>query len=216
LTFPSSVTTGDLIIVAITQFEGSVSSVRDHQSNTYTQVTAAQHANTSYNYAQLYYAKNVTGGTTTVTVTFSISADNVGIYEYSGLDTTSPLDQVVSNVGVANTPNGGTLNTTKDNELYFAVGVDDNGNNSSPSAGSGYTLEDHQDDTLHHERFYSEDRISAHGSYQTNFSIAAPSDWAVIGASFKPAGTPTYASPTLGPGVVYLEEVWSNRPVGAV
>ena len=123
------------------------------------------------------------------------------------LDTTSPLDQVVSNADFGNTPNGGTLNTTKENELYFAVGVDDNGNNSAPSAGSGYTLEDHQDDSTNHERFYSEDRISAHGSHQTNFSIAAGSDWAVIGASFKPAGTPTYASPAPGSGVVDQEEI---------
>jgi hypothetical protein len=67
-------------------------------------LAAPEHQFAQNNYARLYYAKNVKGSTT------------------------FPLDQIVSNVRVGNTPNGGTLNTTKDNELYFAVGVDDNGN----------------------------------------------------------------------------------------
>lgn len=190
VSFPSAVTTGDLIIVAITQFKGAVSSVTDNQGNTYIQATSAQHANSSSDYVQLYYAKNVAGGAITVTVTFSFLGGNVGIYEYSGLNTTSPLDQVVSNTGSGDAPDGGTLNTTNDNELYFVVGVDDNGDNIAPSAGDGYTLEDHDDDSSHHERFYSEYRFSAHGSFQTDFSISSkssPTVWAIIGASFKPA-----------------------------
>lgn len=190
VSLPSSVTTGDLIIVAITQFKGAVLSVMDNQGNSYIQVTSAQHANSASDYVQLYYAKNATGGATTLIVTFSISGGNLGIYEYSGINTTSPLDQVVSNTGTGVTPDGGTLNTTNDNELYFVVGVDDNGDNIAPSAGNGYTLEDHEDDSSNHERFYSEDRISAHGSYQTDFSISSrssPTVWAIIGAAFKPA-----------------------------
>lgn len=212
--FRSSVTAGNLIIVAITHFQGPASSVTDNHSNNYIQVTVARHANTSSDYVELYYAKNVTGGVTTVT---STAGGNVGIYEYSGLDITSPLDQVVSNAGYGDATNGGALNTIQDNELYFAVGVDDNGNNSVPSVGNGYTLEDHQDDSTHHERFYAEDRISAHGSYQTNFSIAAASNWAVIGASFKPAGilTPTVTTTsTLISSFQNLITVLTNTQIG--
>lgn len=190
VSFPSSVMAGNLIIVAITHFIGAVSSVTDNQGNTYTQATASQHANASKDYVELYYAKNVRGGATTITVTFSVLGGDVGIYEYAGLNTTSPLDQVASNTGSGTSPDGGILSTTSDNELYFVVGVDDNGDNIDPSAGSGYTLENHEDDSTHHERFYSEDRISAHGSYQTNFLISSqssPTVWAVIGASFKSA-----------------------------
>ncbi len=190
LAFTSNVTAGNTILVAITQWNTTVSSVTDNRGNTYTAVTPARHANTSTDYAELYYAKNVAGGATTVTVAFSGTADtNVGIYEYSGLDPISPLEQLASNTGFGSAPNGGTVTTATDNELYFAVGVDDNGNNVAPTAGSGYTLENHQDDSTSHERFYSEDRISAHGSYSTNFTIGTSSNWAVIGASFKPAGS---------------------------
>jgi len=196
-TFSSDVTSGNLILVAITQWNSTVSSVTDNKGNTYTAVTSAQHANTATDYTQLYYAKNVAAGATTVTVTFSSGVGNIGIYEYSGLSTTSPLDQVTSNTGASTTPNGGTLTTTPDNELYFAVGADDNGNNSTPTAGGGYTVENHQDDSANHERFYTEDRVSAHGSYSTDFTIGASSDWAVIGASFKPSGV-TVANLTSG------------------
>jgi hypothetical protein len=183
LTFPKRVRAGDLIIVAITNFLRSISSVTDNQDDTYIQVAAAQHANNHTDYVLLYYAKNVAAGQTTITAQ---GGGNMGIYEYSGLDPLSPLDQVASNAGMGNTPNGGIVNTTKDNELYFVVGVDDNGGNTSLSAGNGYILRDVEADSTHHERFYTEDRVAAHGSYSTDFTIAVGSHWAVIGATFKP------------------------------
>ena len=188
VTFRSSVTSGDLILVAITQNLGTVSNVTDNHSNTYLPVMPAQHSTDSpaADYVELYYAKNVIGGPTTVTATFSISGGNIGIFEYSGLDARFPLDQKTYNVGSGTTPNGGTLNVTTDHELYFAIGVDDSGGNKSLSAGSGYILEYQEDDSVHHERFYAEDRISPPGIYQTGFSLAAQANWAVIGASFKP------------------------------
>ncbi len=211
VTLPGAVTTGDLIIVGITQYNAPLSTITDNLGNTYTPVAPAQHANASTDYAQLYYAKNVVGGSLTVTTTFSSNTDtNVGVYEYSGINTGSPLDQVTYTIGSSVTPNGGPLITTTDSELYFAVGVDNNGNNAAPSAGSGYTLENHQDDNSTHERFYAEDQVSPHGSYATNFSIAVSSSWAVIGASFKPASsapTPTpinTPTPTPTPGPANL------------
>jgi hypothetical protein len=191
--FPKSAVAGDLIIVAITQYQGTVSSVSDSENNMYTRV-AVQNANSDPNndYVELYYAKNVKGGATTVTVTFSAAGDtNVGIYEFAHLDTLSPLDLVAKNTGSGNAPNGGTLSTSNDNDLYFAVGVDDD-NSTSPekttpaSAGSGYILVDNADDP-NTEKFYAEYRISPHGVYQTNFSIQLQSEWAVVGASFKQA-----------------------------
>jgi hypothetical protein len=189
--FPKSVISGDLIIVAITQYQGTVLSVSDSANNMYTRV-GVQNANSDPNndYVELYYAKNVKGGATTITVRFSAAGDtNVGIYEFAHVATLSPLDLVAQKTGFGNAPNGGTLSTVTDNELYFAVGVDDD-NSTTPekttpaSAGSGYILEDHADDS-NNEKFYSEYRVAAHGAYQTDFAIALQSDWAVIGASFK-------------------------------
>jgi RHS repeat-associated protein len=201
VSFSSNVTSGNTIVVGITQYTATLSTVTDNKGNTYTPVHAALQPGTS-DYVELYYAKNVTGGPVTVTASFSSAhASSVGIYEYSGLDKNTPLDQVTANTGSGTAPNGGTLTTTVDNEVYFAVGFDDYGNNAAPTAGSGYTLENHQDDINTHERFYSEDKVAAHGSYSTNFSIAAASDWGVIGVTFKPAyvqSVTTYTYDSLG------------------
>lgn len=192
VSFNSSVSTGNTIIVAVTQYNKTLSSVSDNQGNTYTAVNTALHANPVEDYVELYYAPNVTGGTVTVTVTFAgQTSNNVAVYEYTGLDQTSPLDKKAANTGNSSSPNGGTLTTTIDGELYFAVGVDNNGNNTTINPGSGYTLENNQNDSTQNERFYTEDKILNHGSYSTNFSIATGSKWAVIGASFKPISGPT-------------------------
>jgi len=200
VTFSSNVTIGNFILVAITQWSGSVSSITDNKGNTYTPVTTAQHADPSSDYVQLYYAKNVAGGSVTITAALSGTTDNnVGIYEYAGLDAVAPLDKITAATGTGSTPNGGTLTTTTNNELYFAVGVDDNGGNSAQTAGSGYSLRDHQDDSATHERFYSEDRVSAQGSYQSNFTLGAGSSWAVVGASFKPGSGGSSSSNNIAP-----------------
>ncbi len=198
--FSQPVKAGDLIIVAITQWIGGVSNVSDDQGDIYTPVvTEAPYAtpymspdstdHKNHDYAELYYAENVMGGTTTVTVTFMAIGDtNLGIYEFSGLDKAALLDsnEVVSKTGTSQNPNGGILKTTTDNELCFVVGVDDDGNSNKPMPGNQYSsLEDHQDDA-NDERFYTEYRIGQRGSYLTDFSIATESHWAVVGAAFKP------------------------------
>jgi hypothetical protein len=181
------VTTGNLIVVAITQFQNALTSISDNLGNTYIEATASRHANSSSDYVQLYYAKNISGGAATITINFAGTTDsNIGVYEYSGLNSTSPLDQVTSGTGSGSSPNGGVLYTTLDNELYFVVGVDDYGLNNAPTPGSGYTLEHHQDDSTNHERFYTQDKITNQGSINTNLTIGTGSNWAIIGASFKP------------------------------
>jgi hypothetical protein len=184
---------GDVIIVAITQFQGVVTSVSDSQNDTFTTISAQQ-VNTSpdNDYVELYYAKGVKGGATTVSVLFSEMTDaNVGIYEFSHLNTLSPLDSTVAATDSSNTPDGGPITTTQNREVIFVVGVDDDGTDGAghvvpPTAGSGYTLLDHVDDDQQYERFYDEYVIVSPGAYHTNFKIASSTaDWGVIGASFK-------------------------------
>ena len=70
----------------------------------------------------LFYAKNIAGGANTVTAHFSASNGHpwLAIYEYSGLSTTSPLDQKASAQGNSTTPStGATPITTSANELVF-------------------------------------------------------------------------------------------------
>ncbi len=201
VSFPANVTAGNLIVVPVSWYQGTITRIYDNRGNTYNPVTSIRCAyNGTNDCVQLYYVKNAIPGQTTVTVTFSDYTDsNIGIYEYSGYDTYAPLDKVAGATGYSTTPNGGTLTTSINNELYFAVGVDNWGNGTGITPGSGYTLRHSTLDYANNERFYSEDRISPAGSYQSNFTIGGGSSWAAIGASFKPAIVVPTSLPTATP-----------------
>ena len=143
LAFTSNNTAGNLIIVYadISGTSGaSVSTVSDARGNTYTSAVGPISNGTDYQF-QVWYAKNIPGGSNTVTITYSIAVTNdVGIAEYSGLDTVSPLDVSASNTGNSATcSTGTTAASTAASELVVANCSAFNG--ASYGAVSGYTLE---------------------------------------------------------------------------
>ena len=100
--YPAAQTAGNLNVVVVgwgdTTF--AVSSVTDSRGNTYTRAVGPT-ATTGLTQS-IYYAKNIAAGSNTVTVTFNQAASypDVRILEYSGLDTTSPLDVTAGAVGI--------------------------------------------------------------------------------------------------------------------
>src|SRR6185503_20346415 len=108
----SSVTSGNTIVVMTITGSASnldTNSVTDNQSNTYTQIGTTQHT-PGNQYIRMWYAKNVTGGSVTVTAhqTGPASGCLMEILEYSGLSTTSPADQSASATGNSSSPSGGS------------------------------------------------------------------------------------------------------------
>jgi hypothetical protein len=202
ISFPHNVGAGDLIVVAITTNQQTVLGVRDNQSNppdVFQRVGPPVVATPAIqsDSVDLWYASNVSFGQTTVTVSFSappggsLGATSVGIYEYSGLNKTSPLHQTLEATGAGNKPDAGALpNPLNRAGLYFLVGVDggpdiNGGNGNTPiQAGTGFTLEDQQDNSSF-ERFYAEDSITL-GTSNASFSIAYQANWGVICAVFIP------------------------------
>ena len=90
----TSTNAGDLIVLGLFVLNSTtVSSVIDTQGNQYTLIGSPQ-TWSPYNFVErLYYAKNIKGGSDTATVTLSgTTYMEVRLYEYSGLDTSSPLD----------------------------------------------------------------------------------------------------------------------------
>ena len=133
-----SQTAGDLNIVAVgcRDTTSSISSVTDSNGNTYTRAVGPT---TGTGLQQsIYYAKNILGGSNTVTVKFSQAAayPDAIILEFSGLDPTSPLDVTAAATGTGTTASSGSATTTSANELIFGAG-------GSPkhftAAGSGFT-----------------------------------------------------------------------------
>ncbi len=112
----SNTTTGNMVLVSIGIVGTTVSSITDSQSNTYTKIDG-----TGTSRAELWYAYNITGGTTpTVTATCGAIGANVTmiIREYSGLTTTDPLDKHVVGTGASTAASSGaTAATAQANEL---------------------------------------------------------------------------------------------------
>ena len=145
--------------------------VTDSAGNTYTDaVSQAQTADGSQ--VHLFYAKNIAGGANTVTAHFSASNTHpwLAIYEYSGLSTTSPLDQKASAQGNSTTPNtGATPITTSANELVFVGAGLPSTSTITVTGGSGYTLGQQNTST---SRASTETRlVSATGAYTGTFSL---------------------------------------------
>jgi hypothetical protein len=131
-------TAGNTNVVAI-GFDNTTSnivSVTDTAGNTY--LPAAPLTRGTGLSQAIYYAKNINGGTPTVTVTFDSAAPfpDLRIMEYSGLDTSTPLDTSASAVGLNNPSNSGNLATSATTSLVVAAGFIQN---SFTAPGSGYT-----------------------------------------------------------------------------
>lgn len=208
--FDNNVTKGDVILVAGTQFEKGVTSVQDNQHDPFIQIgnviANPQNSPLPQDYIELFYAKNVTGGATQITVNYSALADphgqdtNVGIYEFAGLSTIAPLDDAdvnTSNNLLTETLSMRQLHTSEPKEVCFAVGLDSGPQNDTnpPSAvtvGNGYVFPpnadgqtDAQTDPAGGERYYTEYATVAAGGCKPSFSILYPSFWAMIGITLK-------------------------------
>lgn len=187
--FDSSVTSGNLIVAIVKLFNPSsvVYSVSDSQGNTYT--LARQHGPGWYNFLAITYAKNVTGGSDTVTVNCNGSGSAVcavGILEYSGIDTASPLDQVNSKSCPDSDPyiGSGSVTTTSNDELI--VGAAMSPNSLTPSDGSTQRVSAGGYNNVS----FTDRIVSSTGSYEAKWQANGQVAIALI-ATFKAPSSPT-------------------------
>ena len=101
----------------------SISSINDTQGNTYSRAVGPT-SGTGLQQS-IYYAKNTIGGSNKVTVTFNQAAayPDVRVLEYSGADTTNPLDVTAAGTGTGTAANSGSATTASSNELIFGAGT---------------------------------------------------------------------------------------------
>jgi len=174
-----NVTTGNLIVVAVGWGTNPVdiTSVTDTAGNTYISAVGPVSLPTSPFRTQIFYAKNVTGGDLTVTVTYSadVTSSRLGLHEYSGASLTAPLDVTSSNTGASGNPDSGSAITTAANEIIFGWSLSSGGT----TAGAGFT----QRELIGSEA--TEDKsVTSIGSYSATFNSAS-GDWAALMATFK-------------------------------
>lgn len=200
ITLTSSVTAGNTLILGFTAgYNNSIASITDNQSNTWTLIANNPNSSTTDRRSWLYYAQNVAGGSTTITIVFTSGqfADSSTIVrEYSGLATTSVLDQFAtgnSGTGYVNShTTSATATTTQANELVVAfVG---SGGSASPafSAGSGYgNITEQQGFDLYTYSAMEDKIVAATGTQTGTFGSTAYVRSQTIVATFKEAVAPT-------------------------
>ena len=192
---------GNLNIVAVgwNDTTSTVSSVTDSKGNTYTRA-AGPTTGTALTQS-IYYAKSIAPGSNTVTVTFNKAAayPDVRVLEYSGADTTNPLDVTAGASGSGLTGNSGTATTTSANELVFGAGMTFDIYN---AAGNGFTSR-----VITNFGDIAEDKnVTSTGSYSATAGMRASAPWVMQMATFRssgqsssnPAPTVTGISPASG------------------
>ena len=195
---PSAQTAGNLNVVVIgwSNVTSSVSTVTDSAGNSY--LPAIGVGNRIGISQTIFYAKNInafacspTCNTVTVAFNQTPATPDVRVYEFSGLDTTSPLDTSATGSGNGTTANSGSVTTNSATDLLIGGGTT---NYAFSAVGSGYTL-------LQKTTFGDQDEfqtVSAAGSYSASATLTN-SEWVMQMVAFRAAGQtpPVFAAPTL-------------------
>ena len=184
---PSSVTAGNLIVVSVSGWPNlpATTAVTDSLGNTYSiagTVLVSQGA-----YSAIYYARNVKGGTDTITVRTVKSGGQISmaVAEFSGVDTVSPLDKTAGVVGSGNAPSSGTMTPSMTGELIIGSGT--HNGNTITTAGTGFSIiAIPTEDSDTHQPLAMEYRVLA-GTSPTSavFGLATGYPWTMNGALFR-------------------------------
>jgi len=205
--FPTNAAGDLLVVVAEWNDNGATATIADTALNSYSVALGPVDNPDSQFRQQIWFVANsaASAGTNTVTVTFSVAqaAKSILIHEYSGLNTSSPLDRSASASGTGTALGSGlTAATAQADELIFGIGTNDTAT-VTHTAGTGFTLRETQGPSAG-QRVSSEDKIvAATGQYNATFTASATGTWTALVVTFKGAGGAAPAPkrlPVLGVG----------------
>lgn len=191
LAFGSSTTTGNLIVVTVSDNGGvtnGITSVTDSKGNTYTKIPNESDGSSTLS---MWYAKNITGGAShTVTIAWNTSLVSQASFiaqEFSGSDTTSPLDRYTSAHSTSTTPSSGATPTTTTDAQLVVAGVAYFSTNTTTTLGSGYS--NLASTGITNANVSMESKVISSAAAQTGtFTLAASKSWAAGVATFKATG----------------------------
>ncbi len=204
LAFGSPSTSGNLIVVGVKWGDQtiSVSSITDNKGNTYTSAVGPTNWSGTAKRAQVFYAKDIVGGGSPITITVTLSATPTSSFyifqlEYADADLNSPLDVTSAAIGTSLSLSSGTVTNNYANELIFGFAIADTG---TLSAGSGYTARS----TLNGNLVEDQTEVTP-GPIAAMATNSVSSNWFMQMATFRPGGncgpapTITSINPTSGP-----------------
>jgi hypothetical protein len=197
VTYTAAQRVGDLNVVVVgwNDSTATVSSVKDTLGNVYT-LAVGPTVQSGTATQSIYYAKNIAAapaGANSVTVAFSVAAifPDIRIAEYSGIDTSNPLDVARGAQGNSSSSDSGPVTTNNANDLLVGANMVQTG---TVGAGPGYTsriITNPDSDIL-------EDRVvTALGSYSATAPASPSAQWIMQLVAFKAAGSaPTPTAPS--------------------
>ncbi|HTL17255.1 MAG TPA: DUF4038 domain-containing protein [Patescibacteria group bacterium] len=190
--FASPTAVGNLVAVVISWGDSTATPVvTDNTGNTYIKAVSTYSSAADQSLA-IYYAKNVQGGASSVTVNFggSHAWRRILIAEYRGIDPVNPVDGVVANQGSATTATdnvtSGSIVATTNGDLIFGA-IENYSVSGTVSAGTGFSLRSFVMDMGVIETAF-EDRVAgAAGSTAATFTFARAASYIAQMVAFRPA-----------------------------
>lgn len=189
--FGSNVTGGNLLIVPLNSQNGAtVTSVNDTVGTPY---SLAINADGSTGFGAIYFGKAAASGANTVTVVYASNVGNtvLGLFEFSGNASSSPLDKTAEShqtVSSTSITSGNTATTTNANELLF--GFITNCNGSAGEAGWTAVVTGNGD-------IFEYKIVSATGAYAATGTNSPTFTYDAMIATFLPASGPTPVNATV-------------------
>lgn len=191
LSFSNNTLAGDVILFGFDYDKiAAPLSVTDSQGNSFTRV-GSQLTSPGGSGSVVYLAKNIKGGTDTITVTLTTNSGWLELYlsEYSGVNQTNPIDVQSGASGNAGSVTSGKSTTTFAGDIIYGFCVGD----WSCTAGSGFTAWSTLNDNL------LESKIAGNpGAYVATGS--ANNGWTMQMVALKPAAPVSAPEVSLSPG----------------
>ena len=193
----SGVASGHLLTCSLTYGNpgGTTLSVSDNVNGAWSVATAAHFNSVIGQTTAQFYLANSKAGTATITGV-PASAGEYGAMncqEWSGVATSSPLDQTMQQDGTTPDPSSGSVTTTASGELILG----DLENGYSPTAGTGFSLIDSDTSAGTGTGLNTEYQIQASaGSIAATWTLA-PASWTAQTATFKAASGAGGTSPSI-------------------
>ena len=180
---------GDLLIVENGYTGNMTSSAITDNAGTLTFITSSTwHGNA---HSALYYEKNAAAGSHSFHTSYGStpSYPGVSVIEYSGANTSTPLDTFTTATGTGDPVTAPTMTSTEVNELAVAYG---NAAGVTLTAGTGFTLRGSSD--VYEDNATS--TMAAGTAVSTTFSGSSGLDWIDQGELIKPVSGGTSTSTT--------------------
>jgi hypothetical protein len=203
VSFPSSVTAGDVIVVAIGAELGVVVSVSDTLGSTFTQALSNSVALSGFltMYTYIYYATLSSGGSDNVSVMLSSSDMQAGvyIYEVSGVTVTGLTTETGTGTCSSSPCSISTSSSASFSSGALLLGMVGTVVYSTPTPGSGFALYSGSNSGLAAFGGYAESATGGVTS-PTNFPFTFSSSsmtWAEVGVALEPSNSTSSTSTTI-------------------